>query len=118
MGSCCPLDAAKMKGLSIYYFLATLFQGLSFLIYPSVACQAGFFRPFYNPDTALADSIASVSCSLGLGAKLSIAATVMYFICMCTVPLATPPTPVGGNPFEGGGGGGRGEKEEQGADDA
>lgn len=90
--------------------MATFFQGLSFLIYPSVACQEGFFEPFYNPNTFLSDSIESVSCSLGLGAKLSIAATVIYFICMCTVPFAKPPPPVGGNPFEGGG--------EQGGDDA
>jgi hypothetical protein len=123
MASCCPLDAKKMAGLSCYYWIATLFQGLSLLIFTSNACQAGFFEPFINPNSNLSDNIDSVTCSLGLGAKLSISATVLYFIGMLTIPFAKPPPPAS-NPFGGGGdgeeggGGGGGEEEPKGDDDA
>ena len=43
LGSCCKLDQAKLKGLACYFFLATLFQGLSLLIFRSNVCSPGFF---------------------------------------------------------------------------
>jgi hypothetical protein len=111
--SCCPLNAQRMAGMSCYYFIATFFQGLSFLIFASNACAEGFFEPWYRGNADLANSIESVSCSLGKGGKLTVAATVFYFLCMCSVPVAQPPEPVA-NPFakrneaeaQGGGGGG------------
>lgn len=35
LASCCKLDQGKLNGLSCYFFLATLFQGLSLLIFRS-----------------------------------------------------------------------------------
>jgi len=39
LASCCPLSQQRLKGLSCYYFLATLFQGLTLLIFKSNICQ-------------------------------------------------------------------------------
>lgn len=39
MSSCCPLSQQRLKGLSCYFTLATLFTGLSLLIFKSSACS-------------------------------------------------------------------------------
>jgi hypothetical protein len=98
--SCCPLDPSRMACLSIYFFMACLFQGLSLLIFRSNACEKGFFSPYFQNSTVSAeDAVESVSCSLSTGSKLAVAAIVLYFYCMCLVPKAVPPQPVGGNAF-------------------
>ena len=80
--------------------MACLFQGLSLLIFRSNACAKGFFDPYFQNSTVnVEDAVESVSCSLSTGSKLAVAAIVLYFYCMCMVPKAVPPQPVGGNPF-------------------
>jgi hypothetical protein len=100
--SCCPLDPAKMAGLSCYFFIAMLFQGLSLLIFQSNICDAGFFASYFQayPEVQALINEAEVTCGLARGGKLAVAATVLYFWCMLTAPGAFPPTPIGGNPFE------------------
>jgi hypothetical protein len=84
-----------MQGMSCLFFIATFFQGLSFLIFASNACEESFFEPWYiqsSPD--IANAIESVSCtSLGKGGKLGVTACVLYFFCMLIAPAAQPPTP-------------------------
>lgn len=89
-----------MACLSIYFFMATLFQGLSLLIFRSSACDAGFFSGYFqNYPFDTEDVVESVSCSLSTGSKLAVAAICLYTYCMCLVPKAVPPSPVGGNAF-------------------
>eukprot|EP00978_Attheya_sp_CCMP212_P000406 scaffold805_cov45-Attheya_sp.AAC.2 len=100
LASCCQLSGQRIKGLSCHFFIATLFQGLTFLIYRSVICQPGFFDEYFqnmptDPDTGVTAGILGVNCSLGKGGRLSIVATVFYFLCMTMVPGAVPPTPIG-----------------------
>lgn len=91
-----------MACLSIYFFMATLFQGLSLLIFRSSACRKGFFSVYFQNYPFNTDEVVeSASCSLSTGSKLAVAAIVLYFYCMCLVPKAVPPEPVGfgRNPF-------------------
>lgn len=98
--SCCPLNPGSMACLSIYFFMATLFQGLSLLIFRSSACGKGFFSGYFqNYPIDVDDVVESVSCSLSTGSKLAVAAIVLYFYCMLLVPKAVPLQPIGGNPF-------------------
>ena len=39
LASCCPLSQERLKGLSCYFFIATLFQGLTLLIFKSDICS-------------------------------------------------------------------------------
>lgn len=104
--SCCPLDPGRMACLSIYFFMATLFQGLSLLIFRSSACDKGFFDVYLESYPFDSDDVVeSVTCSLSTGSKLAVAAICLYFYCMCLVPKAVPPQPVGGNVFVQQGGG-------------
>lgn len=80
--------------------MACLFQGLSLLIFRSNACDKGFFSVYFqNSEVSAEDAVESVSCSLSTGSKLAVTAIVLYFYCMCLVPKAVPPPPVGGNAF-------------------
>jgi hypothetical protein len=95
LASCCRLDQARLKGLSCYFFLATLFQGLSLLIFRSNVCQAGFFSAYFiNPSAGATttstnlDFVESVTCGLSTGSKLAIAATVLWFVCNSMVPAS------------------------------
>lgn len=92
--SCCPIRPGTLKGLSCNYFIATLFQGLTFLIIPSNVCQKGFYDPYFvNSNYVDGNPVESVSCGLSTGSKMAIASTVFYFWAMCTVPSAqVPPT--------------------------
>lgn len=89
-----------MACLSIYFWFATLFQGLSLLIFRSSACSKGFFSAYFQDySIEVEDAIESVSCSLSTGSKLAVAAIVLYFYCMCLVPRAVPPPPVNADMF-------------------
>jgi hypothetical protein len=98
LASCCKLDQYKLKGLSCYFFLATLFQGLSLLVFRSNVCEPGFFAPYFTePGTTPPDMstyIESVSCGLSMGSKLAIAATVLWYVCSNIVPLSIVPDPM------------------------
>ena len=39
LASCCPVSQARLKGLSCHFFIATLFQGLTLLIFKSDICS-------------------------------------------------------------------------------
>lgn len=39
LASCCPLSQQRLKGLSCYFFIATLFQGLTLIIFRSNVCK-------------------------------------------------------------------------------
>ena len=39
MAACCPLTQSRLKGLSCHFFIATLFQGLTLLIFKSDICE-------------------------------------------------------------------------------
>jgi hypothetical protein len=95
MASCCKLDQARMNGLACYFFLATLFQGLSLLLFRSNVCEPGFFSVYFSDsgETITPDFIQSVTCGLSTGSKLAIAATVLYFVCHSCIPAAIVPEP-------------------------
>lgn len=99
LGSCCKLDQSKLRGLSCYFFLATLFQGLSLLMIRSNVCTPGFFNTYFTePGTAAPSTIpawmAGVSCGLSKGSKLAISATVLWFVCNNMVHAAIVPDPL------------------------
>ena len=94
--SCCPVSQNRLKGLSIYLFLACLFQGLSLLIFRSNVCSKGFLLSYFpNVSEDITGGIAKVSCELGSGSKLAIAATVLYFVCNKLAMIAVAPPPIG-----------------------
>ena len=111
LAACCPLDQRSIKGLSCYFFLATLFQGLSLLIFRSNVCSAGFFSVYFvnpnDPNPPDGSAIESVKCGLSLGSKLAISATVLWFCCNTIIPAVVVPQPM----RVGGGGGDGGEEE-------
>jgi len=39
LATCCPLTQSRLKGLSCHFFIATLFQGLTLLIFKSDICE-------------------------------------------------------------------------------
>lgn len=112
LASCCPMDNQRLKGLSCNFFIATLSQGLTLLIFQSSVCDIGFFSAYFTPpgmDETIppSDVISGTSCSLSTGSNLAITATVFYFLCMLTVPAARVPKPLGmpgglGGPVEDG----------------
>lgn len=87
--------------MSCYFFLATLFQGLSLLILRSNVCSPGFFTVYFtDPNdptttpTAMPSWMAGVSCGLSKGSKLAISATVLWFVCSNMLPAAVVPDPL------------------------
>lgn len=101
LASCCKLDQGKLNGLACYFFLATLFQGLSLLMLRSNICTPGFFSVYFtNPNDASAGTnetpawMEGVSCGLSTGSNLAIAATVLWFVCSNMLPAAVVPEPL------------------------
>ena len=39
MASCCPLAQQRLNGMSIYFLIASLFQGLTLLLFRSDVCE-------------------------------------------------------------------------------
>jgi hypothetical protein len=92
---CCPISQSRLKGMACYFTLATLFQGLTLLIFRSSICSAGFFEDYFIfDDEVITDLVEDVSCSLDTGSSLAIAATVLYFVCSCLIPGAVAPSPI------------------------
>ncbi|CAB9523210.1 expressed unknown protein [Seminavis robusta] len=92
--TCCPLAEERVRGMAGYFFLATICQGLAFLIFPSNVCQTQFFEQYY-PSIDVDPFVRGVKCDLGHGAKMAITAAVLYFVCMLLCPLASPIMPFG-----------------------
>jgi hypothetical protein len=94
---CCPLSQKRFNGLVVFFSLATLFQGLTFLIMKSNVCEKEFFSPYFEDARNITDFdqvVVDVSCSLDTGSKLSVSATVLYFLCCCLVPASLVPGPL------------------------
>jgi hypothetical protein len=101
---CCPIDQGRLKMLACCFFLATLFQGLTLLIFASNVCKAGFFASYFpslnGQNVVQSDIVQSVSCSLDTGSQLAVSATVLYFVCILLVQKAVAPKPIGMSEFE------------------
>jgi hypothetical protein len=79
---CCPISQSRLKGMADYFTLATLFQGLTLLIFRSDICPAGFFEDYFMfDDEVITDVVEGVNYSLDTGSSLAIAATVLYSVC-------------------------------------
>ena len=70
--------------------VAAIFQGLSLIIFNSNVCTEGFFNSYFvspgqqNNQTFIDEYnsvLEGVSCTLSLGSKRAISATVLWFIC-------------------------------------
>lgn len=98
MASCCKLDQSKLNGLGCYFTLATLFQGLSLLMFRSNVCSPGFFSAYFTPPGTAAPAtpswMAGVSCGLSRGSNCAIAATVLWFVCGNMLPASVVPAPL------------------------
>lgn len=86
---CAPINPMRIELVSICFFLSTLFQGLSFLIFDSSVCSQGFFFGM-NATMASSALVANVDCGLSRGSRMAIAATVFYFWCMISSLQAVP----------------------------
>jgi hypothetical protein len=94
---CCPISQKRFNGLGVFFSLAALFQGLTFLIMKSNVCEKEFFSPYFDDVRNITDFnqvVVDVSCSLDTGSKLSINATVFYFLCCCLIPASLVPGPL------------------------
>lgn len=91
--TCCPVSQQRIAGLSCYFSLACVCQAFTFLLYASDICEPGFFGDYFQ-DVDIGSAVEGVTCSLGTGAKLSIAATVLYAVCSSLAPLSTAPAPI------------------------
>eukprot|EP00797_Seminavis_robusta_P010406 Sro176_g077440.1 n/a (186) ;mRNA; r:62536-63093 len=96
--SCCPLDNARIKGLSCYFSLAYICQAFTFLIFASNVCQKGFLAQYFPNSSSFNDIVDNVTCSLGSGGSVSVSATVLYFICSLLAPMSLAPLPIGYRP--------------------
>jgi hypothetical protein len=75
LASCCPISQSRLKCLSFHFFIATLFQGLTLLIFQSNVCKPGFFSVYFPPNIDTGNVTSEVSCSLSTGTNLAIVAT-------------------------------------------
>jgi hypothetical protein len=98
--TCCRMDQTRLKGIACYFWIATLFQGLSLIMFNSNVCSEGFFESYFiSPDQQdnqtvideYSNVLEGVSCTLSLGSKMAISATVLYFICSLMVPFSIVP---------------------------
>lgn len=97
LAGCCKLDQGKIRGLACYFFLATLFQGLSLLMLRSDICTPGFFAVYFTEPGASSTTPAwmeGVNCGLSRGSNLAIAATVLWFVCSNMLHAAVVPEPL------------------------
>jgi hypothetical protein len=95
IGACCPISHTYLKWLAFCFFIATLFQGLTLLIFKSNVCKPFFFQDYF-PNLSEADApfgidSLTVSCGLNTGSKLAISATVLYLVCIFAIFKAIPP---------------------------
>jgi len=96
----CRMDQNRLKGIACYFMIATLFQGLSLIMFNSNVCSEGFFKSYFvSPDQQnnqtfideYQNVLESVSCTLSLGSKMAISATVLWAICSVMVPFSIVP---------------------------
>jgi len=73
------------------YMVCGLFTGLSLLLLNSNACLSNSLMSDLQQQSALADFTFPASCSMGVGAKCTIAATVMWFVAALAALVVEPP---------------------------
>ena len=78
---------------SVVYMLCCLFTGLSLLLLDSNACHSNDNSQLvdFQVQSTLADVTFPMSCSMGLGAKCTIAATVLWFAAAIGLLVVEPP---------------------------
>lgn len=95
--ACCPISQTRIKWLAFCFFIATLFQGLTLLIFKSNVCKPFFFQDYFpllsEEGAALGIDSLTVSCGLATGSKLALSATVLYLVCIFAIFKAIPPIP-------------------------
>lgn len=98
--NCCRIDQQRLQSTSFTFLMASLFTGLSLLMFNSSACERGFFAPYFVSPSDMSDPtkmeaydsvVSDVSCSLSTGSNLAIASTVLYFLCACMVHASIVP---------------------------
>ena len=98
--NCCRIDQSRLMGTSCTFLLASLFTGLSLLMFQSNACEPGFFAPYFvrpsdlnDPDkiAQFQEIVTGVSCSLSLGSNMAISACVLYFVSALMIPCSIVP---------------------------
>jgi hypothetical protein len=98
--NCCRIDQQRLQSTSCTFLMASLFTGLSLLMFKSSACEKGFFAPYFVAPNDLNDQakietfnsvVSDVSCSLSTGSNLAIASTILYFLCECMVHASLVP---------------------------
>ena len=98
--SCCRMDQKRLKCVAWYFLIACFFQGMSLLVFSSNVCKVGFFATYFVPPSQMSNEtyldeyrsiIEDAGCSLSLGSKMAISATVLYFICALMVPYSIVP---------------------------
>lgn len=98
--SCFKMDQQRLKGLTCYFLFASFCQGLSLLMFASDVCSKGFFEVYFVPPsqrnnaTYLDDFnsvVEDVECQQGLGSKMAISATVLWFVSALMVPFSVVP---------------------------
>lgn len=73
------------------FMLCSLFTGLSLLMLDSNACLSNSLMTELQELSAVADLVFPASCSMGVGAKCTIAATVMWFVAALAAFVVEPP---------------------------
>lgn len=98
--NCCRINQQRLQSTSCTFLMASLFTGLSLIMFDSSACSKGFFAPYFVSPGDMNDPakmqayeavVSDVSCSLSTGSKLAIASTVLYFLCSCMVHASLVP---------------------------
>jgi len=98
--NCCRIDQVRLQSTSCTFLLASLFTGLSLLMFKSSACDKDFFAPFFVSPSDMNDPakmeeydsvVSDVSCSLSKGSNCAIASTVLYLLCAVMVRASVVP---------------------------
>ena len=98
--NCCRIDQKRLMGTSCTFLLASLFSGLSLLMFQSGACDAGFFAPYFVAPANMNDPdkiaefnsvVTGVTCSLSQGSNMAISACVLYFVSALMIPCSIVP---------------------------
>lgn len=91
LAGCFYPSKAMYRAAAMIYMLCSLFTGLSLLLLDSNACLNNSLMSGLQNLSALADVAFPASCSMGVGAKCTIAATVMWFVAALAALAIEPP---------------------------
>mmetsp|Transcript_2587 Transcript_2587/g.3973 ORF Transcript_2587/g.3973 Transcript_2587/m.3973 type:complete len:248 (-) Transcript_2587:154-897(-) len=74
-----PVEQVKWRVFALIFLFTSLFQGLTFLYFPSKGCQ-GYSETVQNYNNDENITISFAKCALSHGANMSIAAVVLWFL--------------------------------------